>query len=188
MLDASNAAVAVSGEVYVGPLSAPIPTGVDFDPADSDYTGLGYLSEDGFEITPESSSENLVGWQNAAVLRTIITEASITATFTMVETKPEVIETYWATQVDTATGAYDVDPAATGGKRKWIFKVIDGEHAELGAYVGELSAREAITNQNGALIGYGVTVTFSPSQEFGGKTGRVFNTRLVNAEAPPAGE
>ena len=179
-LDASNAAVAVSGEVFVGAYDAPVPTGVDFDPtADGNYMGLGYLSEDGFEITPESSSENLVGWQNAAVLRSIITEASITATFTMVEVKESTIETYWATTVDTTTGSYDVDPAATGGKKKWIFQVIDGDEAELACYVGELSGREAITNQNGQLIGYGVTITFTPDPAFGGKTGRVFNTRLV---------
>lgn len=183
-LDASNAAVAVSGEVFVGDLDAEIPTGVNFDPLANGYLGLGYLSEDGFEITPETSSENLVGWQNAAVLRTIITEASITATFTMVEIKPETVETYWATDIDPVTGAYDIDPAATGGKKKWLFQVIDGDEAELGCYVGEISGREAITNQSGQLIGMGVTVTFTPHADFAGKTGRVFNTRLVAPVGP----
>lgn len=184
-LNASNAAVAVSGEVFVGDLDAPIPTGVDFDPtAGGEYMGLGYLSEDGFEITPETSSENLVGWQNAAVLRTIVTEASITATFTMVEIKEATIETYWATTVNTVTGSYDIDPAATGGKKKWIFQVIDGDEAELACYVGEISGREAITNQSGQLIGLGLTVTFTPHPDFGGKTGRVFNTRLQAPVGP----
>lgn len=183
-LDASNAAVAVSGEIFVGDLDAAVPTSVVFDPTANGYVGLGYLSEDGFELTPESSSENLVGWQNAAVLRTIITEASITVTFTMVEIKQETIETYWGTTVNTATGAYDVDPAATGGKKKWILQVIDGDEAELGCYVGEISGREAITNQSGQLIGLGLTITFTPSADFGGKTGRVFNTRLIEPVGP----
>lgn len=183
-LDASNAAVAVSGEVFVGDLDSAVPTGVDFDPIAAGYVGLGYLSEDGFEITPETSSENLVGWQNAAVLRTIITEASITATFTMVEIKEETVETYWGTTVDPVTGSYDIDPGATGGKKKWLFQVIDGDEAELGCYVGEISGREAITNQSGQLVGMGVTVTFTPHTDFGGKTGRVFNTRLVAPVGP----
>lgn len=178
-LSASNAEVAVSGQIFVGDEDAAIPTSLSFDPLDNQYVGLGYLSPDGFSIVPESSSNDLPAWQNGAILRTIISDAKITATFMMVETKKDVIETYWGTTVNTVTGAYDIDPGATGGKKKWLFAVIDGADAELGCYVGEVTGREAIVNQRGELKGYGVTVTFYPHDDFGGKTGRVFNSRLV---------
>jgi len=183
-INAANAAVAVSGQIFVADEDAAIPTSLTFDPETNDYVGLGYLSEDGFTITPESSTTDLRGWQNSATLRSLVTESKLTASFTMVETKPEVIETYWGTTVNTTTGSYDVDPGATGGRKRFLFAVIDGGHIELGSYLGEVTEREEITNQSGELKGYGVTVTFYPDEAYGGKTGRVFDSRLVAPVGP----
>lgn len=183
-INAANAAVAVSGQIFVADEDAEIPTGLTFDPETEGYVGLGYLSEDGFTITPESSTTDLRGWQNSATLRSLVTESKLTASFTMVETKPEVIETYWGTTVNTTTGSYDVDPGATGGRKRFLFAVIDGGHVELGSYLGEVTEREEITNQSGELKGYGVTVTFYPDEAYGGKTGRVFDSRLVAPVGP----
>ncbi|WP_269304926.1 phage tail tube protein [Aeromicrobium sp. HA] len=183
-INAANAAVAVSGQIFVAEEDAAIPTSLTFNPETNDYVGLGYLSEDGFTITPESTSTDLRGWQNSATLRSLITESKLTATFTMVETKPEVIEMYWGTTVNTTTGAYDVDPGATGGKRRFLFAVMDNGEVELGSYLGEVTERTEITNQSGEIKGYGVTVTFYPDAAYGGKTGRVFDSRLVAPVGP----
>lgn len=178
-LSAANAAVAVSGQIFIADEDAPIPTSLTFSPETSGYTGLGYLSEDGFTITPESTSTTLRGWQNAATLRELITEAKLTASFTMVETKPEVVDFFWGTTVDRVKGSYDIDPGSTGGRKRFLFAVIDGGEVELGSYLGELTEREEITYQSGELKGYGVTVTFYPDEKYAGKTGRVFDSRLV---------
>lgn len=178
-LDADNVGVAVSGEVFVGDEDATTPTGFTFDPSANDYDGLGYLTDDGFEITPSMSTSKIVGWQNAAVLRALVTESSIEAKFTCAETKVEVVEAFWATTVNTSTGAYDVDPGQTGGRKKWVFQVIDGDEVSLGTYIGEITDRETITNKSGEVIGYGFTVTFYPSSQFDGSTGRVFDSRLA---------
>ena len=179
-LDASKVAVAVSGEVWVGAANAAIPTSLTFKPDENGYKGLGYLTSDGFAITPDMSTSNITAWQNAANLRTLVTESSLQATFTCAETNKDVIEAFWGTTVDAQAGSYDVDPGVTGGNKTWIFQVIDGDHAELGTYIGEVTGREEITNQNGEVTGYGFTVSFYPSKKFNGKTGRVFNSRLLD--------
>ncbi len=178
-LDSANAAVAVSGEVYVGDGSSTAPTLTTS--VMTSFKAMGYLSEDGIVITPEVSTENLRGWQNAALLRTLITESSVTAAFTMVEHKKDVIEFYWGTTVtQTSTqGTYDIDPSVTGGRKKFVFDIIDNNQAERFYFPeGEVTERGEITNTSGELIGYGVTVTFYPSAALNGKTGRVFDTRL----------
>ncbi len=178
-LDAENTAVAVSGEVFVGDQDATTPTGFTFEPAENGYDGLGYLTSDGFTITPNMETAKIVGWQNAAVLRTLVTESSIDAKFTCAETKVEVVEAFWGTTVDTATGEYDVDPGVTGGRKKWVFQVIDGDEITVATYIGEITGREELKNASGEVIGYGFTVTFYPSTQFDGKTGKVFDSRLV---------
>src|SRR5690606_36981662 len=82
---AENVRVAVTGAVMVGPTTAPAPTDADTSP--TGFDDLGYISEDGVTETRERSTEQLRAWQNADVLREVVTEASISYTFRMVETK-----------------------------------------------------------------------------------------------------
>src|SRR5690606_25138384 len=86
-LVSENVRVAVTGAVMVGPTSASAPTDADTPPVGFD--DLGYISEDGITETRERSTDQLRAWQNADVLREVVTEASISYTFRMVETKAE---------------------------------------------------------------------------------------------------
>ena len=178
-LDSANAAVAVSGEISVQATSDTAPT--TLVSALSAADGLGYLSEDGFELGPETSSTDLKGWQNAAILRTMITEAKVTAKFVMVETNLATVALYWGTTITQGvpSGVYNVNPGEMSGRQSFIFDVIDGAEAVRYYFPeGEVTERDPINNQSGELIGYGVTVTFYPSSALSGDTGKVWDSRL----------
>ncbi|MGH8878159.1 MAG: hypothetical protein ACRD0P_12580, partial [Stackebrandtia sp.] len=75
-LNSANVRVAVTGAVSVGSTTADAPS--DADTPLTDYDDLGYVSEDGATETRDRSTEKLKAWQNADVLREVVTEASIT--------------------------------------------------------------------------------------------------------------
>lgn len=163
-LDASNALSAITGEVSVGATTATAPTGTGGTL--TGFTGLGYLSEDGVAITPEKSTDDLKAWQNAATVRTLTTDSKLTVKFTMIETKKETVELYWQTTVtQTATeGSFPIDPGASAGTKSFVLDIVDG--AELIRYyfpAAEVTEREELSNKNGDLIGYGITLTCYPA-------------------------
>lgn len=184
-LNAGNAAVAVDGEVWVAPLSAPVPDSVTFDLESAGYTGLGYATDDGVKLSFESSTDDLTGWQRSAILRTVVKDSKVTLESTFAETKIEVIEAVYGTTVDPATGQYDIDPASTGGRKRWVLQYIDGEYAYLSAMVGEVTERSELDFKSSELLGYGITATFYPVPEFAGNTVRTWDSRLI-AAAPAA--
>ena len=163
-LDSSNVRVAVTGAVYVGPTSATPPTD-----ADSPLTGfddLGYVHEDGITEARERSTEQLRAWQNADVLREVITEASIAYTFRLVETKKEVVELYYGTTVDPSDGSVRIVPSKTGGRRSMVIDIVDGtEFIRIYLPAAEVTEVGETVYAGGEAIGYEVTVTGYPSPD-----------------------
>lgn len=159
-LVSSNVRVGVSGEVYVGALAATAPATAVATP--TGFTGLGYISDDGLKRKPEVSRDDIVAWQNGAVVRTVTKNAKTTYQFTLIETNKAAVEFAFGTTVtQTVTeGTYSADPAATGGRKSFVFDVIDGANVKR-EYVaeGELTELGEITYASGEPIGYEVTVT-----------------------------
>lgn len=161
----TNVRSAITGEVYVGPTTSDVPTGTG-GTLDTDFIGLGYLNEDGVEISPERETKELPAWQNGDIVRSINTSSKLTLKFVMIETKKEVVETYFQAAVTAAAsdGSVLVNPGATLGRKSYVLDVVDG--AELIRYYipsAEVTEREPITNVNGELIGYGVTLLCYPT-------------------------
>lgn len=160
-LVAENVRVAVTGAVMVGPTSAPAPTDADTPP--TGFDDLGYISEDGITETRERSTDQLRAWQNADVLREVVTEASISYTFRMVETKAETIALYYGSDVDPLTGSVAIVPARTGGRKSFIIDVIDGtEFIRIYIPSGEVTEVGDQVYASGEAIGYEVTITAYP--------------------------
>lgn len=155
-LTASQVRVGVTGAVYYGDTTATAPTSTS-----STLTGfseVGYLSTDGLEFTPEKSTSPINAWQNADLVRTVVTDSSLMYKFTLIETSLDVIELYFGA---TATaGKIEVNPGATGGRRSFVFDVVDDDKV-IRHYVpaGEVTAVEPQKYTNGEAIGYGITVT-----------------------------
>src|SRR5690554_5557938 len=159
-LNSSNVRVAVTGAVRVGATTATPPTDAETTP--DGFDDLGYVSEDGVTETRERSTEQLRAWQNADVLREVVTEASINYTLALVETKPETVELYYGVPV-AAVGSVSIVPARTGGRRSFIIDVIDGEEF-IRAYIpsGEVTEVGDQVYAAGEPIGYEVTITAYP--------------------------
>jgi len=161
--------VAVSGEVSMGATSATAPTGTGGTL--TGFTGLGFVSEDGVTETRDRSTDDIKAWQNAATVRTVITDSSLTFNFTLIETKKETVELYYGTTVTEAAsdGSFTIVPASTGGRRSFVLDVVDG--AELiRTYVpeGEVTEVGDKVYVNGEAIGYEVTVTAYLNGTLGG--------------------
>lgn len=161
-LDSSNVRVAVTGAVSVGPTTATAPT--DADGALTGFDDLGYVHEDGVTETRERSTEQLRAWQNADVLREVVTEASMTYTFRLVETKAETVALYYGVAVDDTDGSVSIVPSRTGGRQSFVIDVVDGDDY-IRVYVpsGEITEVGDQVYASGEAIGYEVTITAYPS-------------------------
>lgn len=160
---ASNVKVGVTGSVWVGPTSATAPTSATTTL--TGFTELGYVSPDGLEEARDRSSNQIRAWQDGALIREVVTESTATFKFMLMETTKAVVELFYGGTVSGsgASSSIAVNPAATGGKKSFVFNVVDGASVHR-TYVatGEVLSVEAVKSANGEVIGYGVTVTAYP--------------------------
>lgn len=174
----SNVRVAGSGEIAVGLTTATAPT--DTGALPTGFTGLGYLSEDGFTEARERSVEDILGWQNGDTVRSVVTDSNLSYTFTMIETKKETVELFYGTTVtqSATNGNYVIVPASTGGRKSFILDVIDGTSLKrIYIPLGEVSEVGEVTYANGEPIGYEVTIRSYPDSGIAGNA-EVWDTAL----------
>lgn len=163
MGDATKVRVAVTGAVFKGPTTATAPTGTSGSP-DAGFTDLGFIGEDGVEITLPGSGDAtpIKAWQNGTTVRVIRTpsEDNPSWKFRMLETTKATVEEYFGVTVtQTATEGSFQYSVANRAHNSYVVDVIDG--AELiRDYVpyGVVTEVEPIVLANGEAIGYGVTV------------------------------
>jgi hypothetical protein len=126
------------------------------------FTDLGYVSEDGVTETRDRSTNTIKGWQNGAILREIVTEASVTYGLAMVETNADTVGLYYGTTV-AADGEVIIVPSSTGGRQSFVIDAEDGDDV-IRAYVpnGEVVEVGEQVYQNGEAIGYEVTIRAYP--------------------------
>jgi hypothetical protein len=172
-LDVSKVRVAVTGAVMKGLTSATAPTGTGG--TTTGFTDLGFISEDGVEITmPDAAGDStpIKAWQNGTTVRTIRTPSDDQPTwhFTMLETKLETVEAYFGVTVtQTVTEGNFTFTNAARPHNSYIVDVVDG--AELiRDYIpyGVVTDVGAIAYSNGDPIGYEVTVSgdLSPTTNY----------------------
>ena len=158
-LTSSNVRVGVSGEISVAPTGTTAPTSAAGTL--TGFVGLGYVSEDGLTETPDRSTTDIKAWQNGAVVRTTIDDAKISYKFTLIETSVDTVEfAYGATVTQSASeGTYTISAASTGGRKSFVFDIIDGANLKR-IYIaeGELSERGDTVYANGEAVGYECTV------------------------------
>jgi hypothetical protein len=162
MTDAGNVRVAVTGGVFKGDYGATAPTGTSGAPAA--HTELGYISEDGVEISMPGAGDStpIKAWQNGTTVRTIRTPSDENPSwhFTMIETTIDTVETYFGVSVTSGAteGSFEFE-VTTRPDNSYVIDAIDG--AELiRDYVpkGVVTEVGAHTLSNGDPIGYEVTI------------------------------
>lgn len=158
-LTSSNVRVGVSGEISVGALGATAPATAAA--ALTGFTGLGYVSEDGVTETLDRSIDDIRAWQNAQVVRSVVTEAAVTYSFTLIETSVKVIETALGSTVTQSSteGTYTITPGSTGGRKSFVVDVIDGANLKR-IYIaeGEITELGDTVYASGEAVGYEVTL------------------------------
>jgi len=159
---ASNVRVGITGEVSVAPVGSTGPT-TSTSALDSAFVGLGYVSEDGVTKAPNDTAEQIIAWQNAAVVRTVFTESFWTFQLTLIETKGEVVELYYkgSTIAVVSAGEWKVEVgAAVPDPRAFVIDVIDGsKHYRYYIPNGEVTERGDMVFASGEPIGFDITIT-----------------------------
>lgn len=161
-LTSSNVRVAVTGAVYVAPTATTAPTAAD-STLNVAFKDLGYVSEDGVTETRDRSTNQIKAWQNADLVREVVTDSAYTLNLTLIETKLETVELFYGASVDDTDGSVAIVPSATGGRKSFVVDVIDGSSL-IRIYLPSAEVTEVGDQvyQSGEPIGYEVTITGYP--------------------------
>lgn|GEM_PF-562990 len=185
-LDSRNVRVAPTGAWYVAPLGTTGPTAASAA-LPTAWTNLGYISEDGSTRTTDRSTNDIKAWQNSALMRTVVTEASVSYKFVMLESSRATVALYFGTTVG-ADGTFDVNPSNTGGRQSFVFDVIDGTDVRrVWIPEGEVVEVGDLTFDAGDPTGYEVTIKAYASSTINGAVERVFNPGLNDIYAAGPG-
>lgn len=162
-LDSGNVDVAVTGAVAFAPVATAAPADAN-TVLPAAWRQVGYISDDGVVETRDRSTDTIVAWQNADVVRVVTTESSITVQFTAIETNPDSIALYYGAEVDAVDGSVDIVPADSGGRRSLVVDYLDGaKYVRLYVPEAELTETGDLTLASGDPAGYDMTLTGYPS-------------------------
>lgn len=178
-LDSAKVNVATTGAVYFAPVATAPPTDAT-TALPAAYRDVGYISEDGVVEARDRSTTNIIAWQNADVVRTVITEAYITVQFTMIETNPNSVELSYGDPVNTTDGSVSIIPGRTGGRRRIVVDYIDGDRF-VRLFIAQAEVLEVgeTTLASGDVTGYDVTITGYPDVALGASAKKWFSDLVV---------
>lgn len=158
--------VGVDGVVSSGPLTATAPASVDA--ALTGYTDLGYVSEDGVTEANSQDTEVVRAWQKAKVVRTLVTEGETTFALTLIQTNADTLGEYYGVAPE-ADGSFITSAANSRPHRKYVLDILDGDEW-IRKYIpdGQVTEVGDQVFQNGAPIGYEITITAYDDEDLGG--------------------
>jgi predicted heme/steroid binding protein len=161
--DADNVRVGLNGSIYIAPKGTTAP--VDLDAAWGDgWVDLGYLSDDGVEMSYSTESEDINAWQSLSPVRKVLTGVDMTLGFTAIELKAATITLYFPsatlTTVSGTVNKLSIPAAPAPDERAIGLEWIDGDiKNRLIIARGEVTDREAITLARSGAVGLGMTVS-----------------------------
>lgn len=182
-LNSAAVDVAVTGAVSYAPTGSTAPTDAD-TPMTTPYVDVGYISSDGVVEARDRSTSNIVAWQNADVVRSVVTEASITVQFTMIETNKASLELFYGAQLNEVDGSIKIVPGAAGVRRSVVVDYVDGtKFVRLWLPQAELQEVGEVTlTSGGDAVGYNVTLRGYPDTTLGASAQKWFSALV--AETP----
>lgn len=168
-LDATEVSIAVSGAISKISEDAVITSASSELPV-LGTLNYGYASADGVTITTDSTTNNIVAWQNSAVVRVAATEAFSTYTFTLLQNTVEARELYYGA-VEVGGKILYKPSAMTRGR--FVIDYVDTNYAGEGEILwgrhvinrGQVTSRGDIVLANGEPIGYEITITAFPDAD-----------------------
>lgn len=180
VLDSANVDIAVSGMIAYATVGSAVPTNATSS-LDAAYLDVGYISSDGVEEARERSTSNVVAWQHADVVRTVVTESSITVAFTMIETNRASVELYYGAPV-ADDGSVEIVPSRTGGRKATVIDYIDGDKfVRMFLPQSEVTEVGSSTLASADAVGYNVTLTGYPDGSLGYSAKKWFSALVIEA-------
>jgi len=154
-LTAANVVVGITGTVYAGATSATAPT--TSSSALTGFTDLGYISSDGVTVTPSRNTAQIRSWQNADLVREVVTESDLSYKFMLLEMTSAVATQYFGSAPTSLKVAWS--PSTTGGKQSFVIDMVDGAKTVRHYIpVGEVMAIEPLSIKNGEALSFGITI------------------------------
>lgn len=123
--NAAAAFVAATGSIYSFAEGTPVEYGANA-PLPVGVVDHGLASDEGIKYGPNRSVTTIRAWQNAQIIRSLVTEADFTVTVTLVQVLDDANkELAHGTKKNATTGGYHINPANTGGIRSFDLRSID---------------------------------------------------------------
>lgn len=155
----------IAGGVYVAPKGTALPTDAT-TPLASDYTCLGYVSEDGLSNSNDLTMSDIKEWGGAIVYRSL-SEMIDNFGLALIESENvDVLKTvYGSANVTESDGAITVTVNTNDPEEKvWIFELAlrGNKKKRIVIETGAITSREEIVYNSEEAIAYGITVTAYP--------------------------
>ena len=171
---AEAARVGVTGRIDIAALGTDLPYDMS-NLSDTDFTNLGYISDDGVSESRDEDNQDFTPWQENSAIRYEITRSQVTLQFTLWQSTLATAGFYYGVKADdmllNADGSVFFDE---GGKppvdrNVLVLTVVDGAAARrIAMPAAQVTERGEVTYNSDQMIGYNVTVTGFPV-EIGGK-------------------
>ncbi|MDX5566916.1 hypothetical protein PYK79_31790 [Streptomyces sp. ID05-04B] len=161
--NADNVRAALTGSILMAPKGSTAP--VDLDTAwDAAWQELGFMSDDGVNMTYSTDVQDINAWQSLSPVRRILTSVDMTLGFTAIELKARTITAYFPDSTITAvSGTVNrLDIPAAPGPAEYAFGLewIDGDiKNRLVIPRGEVTDRGAISLGRASAVGLEMTVS-----------------------------
>lgn len=187
-MDASQVSVAITGAISKISEDTVI-TSANTDVSGAGTINYGFISDDGISITTDTSTNNIVAWQNSAVVRVATTEASTSYEFTLLQNSKESRELYYGATEVAGKILYKPSQMTRG---RFVIDYIDtayGDEGEIliGRHVlnrAQITSRGDIVLQNGEPVGYTVTLQAFPDED--GVCAEIYHQTATGEAVEPA--
>lgn len=157
-----NVRVGTTGKIYVAPKGTTAPTDLVAAWA-AGWVDLGYMSDDGCEMTYSTETEDINVWQSLSPVRKILTGVDLTLAFTAMEFKKHVVELFFPSSSIITSGGVStlsIPSAPDPDERAFGLEWEDGDSVNrLIISRGEVTERGSLTTSKGAAVGLQMTVS-----------------------------
>jgi hypothetical protein len=157
--DATKVRVAVTGALYYAVAGTTLPTDTTTS-LNVAFKDVGYLLDTGTIRQHQTSSKDIIAWQNADIPRVVITQDTVDYKFVMIESNSTSRQIYYG-NIDGSLTTKGVGGAGTSGC--WVLHVIDGTLlTRIVVPNGQITAWDDVTFAGGDSVNFGVTLTCYP--------------------------
>lgn len=165
-LQAPEVRVGITGEMFSAPLGSGTPPSDASSSLDAVFIGHGYVTDDGVTESHEDSTNNVVAWQNAQVIRAMRSESVATLGLSLLQTRGSNLELFHpgsSVESDGNSGFKIEVVPPIGNPRQFVLNVVDGTEL-IRIYVGngEVTERGEIPYSNSDAVMYPLTITCYP--------------------------